>query len=378
MIDVIELTKKLIKYNTINPPGNERPAAEFVGNILADNGFGVRYHKLSDNRLSIVAEKGLSAKGLPIVFSGHIDVVPLGNKKWSVEPFSADIIDGKLFGRGSCDMKGGVAAIISAAVESFIEETPVGGIRLIITASEEDGLIGARTLVKDFDELGQASAIIIGEPTNNLPVIGHKSSLYMNVRTEGVTAHSSMPDKGVNAIYKAANAINKIEKYRFETENDTLLGFPTINVGKINGGLNVNSVPDFAEFTIDVRSTTKLTNKEVLRKLEDLLGAEVSIKPFVDTGAVFTSEENQFVKLVCEVTGVNLNKEGYKKSLPYTTDAAVLQPFYNNAPTIILGPGKPEMAHQTDEYCYVEKIKQAVDIYKEIISRWSKAIKEKD
>ena len=101
-------------------------------------------------------------------------------------------------------------------------------------------------MVKNYNLAKRASAIIIGEPTGNIPAIGHKGAIYLNAVALGKTAHSSMPELGINAIYKAAQAISKIEAFRFDSEKDALLGFPTINVGKINGGMNINSVPDRA------------------------------------------------------------------------------------------------------------------------------------
>ncbi len=125
-MDVISLTKELIQYNTINPPGNEEEIAEYVGNILTSHDFRVVYPKYSEGRLHVIATKGLSNETAPIVLTGHLDVVPLGATPWKTDPLSAVIIGDKLFGRGTTDMKAGVAAMIVAAIESFQEQTPKG------------------------------------------------------------------------------------------------------------------------------------------------------------------------------------------------------------------------------------------------------------
>ncbi len=364
--DVISLTQDLIAFNTINPPGNEKNIAEFVGKLLSENGFKVEYPVFAENRLHLVAERGLSEVVPPMVLSGHLDTVPLGAKNWQVAPFSGEIIGDKLYGRGSSDMKGGLAAMICASIGSFEEGSPVGGVRIIFTAAEELGCPGAVQLSKAYNNFGRASAIVIGEPTANIPAIGHKGALYLNVTTTGKTAHSSMPELGENAIYKAAHAICKIEKFNFEVACDPLLGLPTANVGKMQGGMNINSVPDHAEFTIDIRSTSKLKHDQVLARLKTEL-SDTSLEILVDLKSVCTDENDPFVQMVYEVCEVEKGSEAYRKTLPYLTDGSVLQPLYHGVPTIILGPGQPEMAHQTDEFCYVSNIEQAVKIYKSII-----------
>ncbi|NOR76291.1 MAG: ArgE/DapE family deacylase [Draconibacterium sp.] len=367
IIDVISLTRKLISFNSINPPGNEFEIAKYVGNILAKNGFIVEYPVFAENRLHIIAERGLSRITPPIVLSGHLDTVPLGAKQWSVNPLAGEIVNGKIYGRGSSDMKAGIAAIIVAAIESFNNGSPKGGVRLIITAGEELGCQGAQHLAKTYKNWGEASGLIIAEPTANIPAIGHKGGLYLNVSTTGVTAHSSMPELGVNAIYKAAKAISIVENFNFDAEIDSLLGMPTINVGKMSGGMNLNSVPDHAEFTIDVRSTTKVNHADILKKLKGEMGDDVNIEILVNLNPVSTKENEPFVQLVYDACEVDRTKSEFPKSLPYLTDGSVLQSAFSGVPTIILGPGQPEMAHQTDEFCYIDKIVEVVEIYKTII-----------
>ncbi len=158
-------------------------------------------------------------------------------------------------------------------------------------------------------------------------------------------------------------AITKIEKFDFNAEEDPLLGFPTVNVGTIQGGVNINSVPDYATFTIDIRSTTKVNHKDLLICLQEELGSEIFIKTLVDLPPVFSDKKNPFVQIVYSVCDISPGTSGFPRSLPYLTDGAVLQQVYNGAPTIILGPGQPERAHQTDEFYYTSKLLQAVETY---------------
>ena len=366
-MDVISLTKELLSFNTINPPGNEAEIAQFVGKLLTDNRFEVSLPVYDKNRLHLVAEKGVSGSTPPLVLSGHFDTVPLGEKSWNRDPFTGKIEGDRIYGRGSSDMKSGVAAMTVAAIEATAEFSPLGGIRLIFSAGEEGGCQGVQQLVDTYKGLGEARAVIIGEPTGNIPAIGHKGALYMNAVTQGKTAHSSMPELGENAIYKAAKCITRIEEFLFEAERDMLLGYPTINVGKMQGGMNINSVPDHAEFTIDIRSTSMIDHKSIIETLLQKLGEDVVLETLVDLNPVLTRESDPFVQLVYDICLTDRQDDSWSRSLPYLTDGSVLQAFYGGVPTIVLGPGEPGMAHQTDEYCSIEKLKQSVSIYKNII-----------
>ncbi len=368
-MDVLLLTKKLLSFNTVNPPGNEEGIAKFVGGMLHDNGFDVSYHVFGAERLHLIAEKGLSSEMAPIVLSGHFDTVPTGNREWKSDPFAGEIKDGKIWGRGSSDMKGGLAAMILSSIGSFEGDRPNGGIRIIFTAGEELGCQGISQLASEDRITGKASAVIVGEPTGNIPATGHKGAIYLNAVTSGRTAHSSMPEMGDNAIYKAAKAIMGIIHFNFDADRDLLLGYPTINVGKISGGMNINSVPDHAEFTIDIRTTTKVDHDKILLKLKAVAGKEVVMEKLIDLKPVYTSGKDPFIQIVYDVCGIKKNSAPY--ALPYLTDGAVLQGVYKS-PVVILGPGEPGQAHKTDEFCYIEKLENSVNIYRNIILKWGR------
>jgi succinyl-diaminopimelate desuccinylase len=182
-----------------------------------------------------------------------------------------------------------------------------------------------------------------------------------------------MPEKGVNAIYAAARAVGALERFQFDLAPDALLGRPTLNVGTISGGLNINSVPDRAEIGIDIRTIPGQEHAALRRRLQAALGDEVSLDPIVDVPAVLTPIENSWVGDVFEImTGV-LGSRPEAAAAPYFTDASALTPAYGGIPTIVLGPGEMAMAHQTDEYCELDRIGQAVEAYGQIARRWWKA-----
>uniref|UniRef100_UPI00321621AB M20 family metallopeptidase n=1 Tax=uncultured Draconibacterium sp. TaxID=1573823 RepID=UPI00321621AB len=364
--DVINLTCELIRLNTVNPPGNEESAAKLCGALLAENGFEVKYIPYEENRLHLVA-RNKSGKGeRPLVFSGHFDTVPFAVENWTVSPLGGEIKEGKVYGRGSSDMKGGLAAMMVAAI-CAVKKKPDADVTLVFTAGEETGCQGAKHLVATYKEFAEAKGIVVGEPTGNIPAIGHKGALYLNITASGKTAHSSMPHLGDNAIYKVARAILTVESFDFKEERHPLLGLSTLNVGKMQGGTNLNSVPDYAMFTIDARTTSHTDHGDLLKRLTLALGKDVSIETLVDMEAVSTNETNPFVQLVFRACGITEQTKGFPKSLPYLTDGAVLQPTFKEAPLVILGPGEPEMAHKTDEFCCLDKLTNAVKIYTNII-----------
>ncbi|MDP6262865.1 MAG: M20 family metallopeptidase [Rhodospirillales bacterium] len=370
-LGLVELTRTLVAFETINPPGNERPCAEHLGGLLEDGGFFVSYHDFADTRTSLVARIGGASDTKPLCFTGHIDVVPLGAAPWSVDPFAGEIADGKLYGRGTTDMKSGVAAFVVAGLNLAKDFAKGPGVVLVITAGEETGCEGAYHLAGLGDVLGEAGAIVVAEPTSNQPWIGHKGALWLKARTTGVTAHGSMPEQGDNAVYKAARAIGQLEDFDFNIARHQVLGKPTLNVGSVHGGLNINSVPDLAEVGIDIRTILDQDHAILRSQLTGYLGEDVELESVVDVGGVLTDPADEWMQEVHEIMTEILDGPPESRTAPYFTDASALTPAYGGPPTVILGPGEAVMAHQTDEYCLVNKIGEARDAYIEIASRWN-------
>ena len=375
----VDLATRLIAFNTINPPGEETAAARFVGSLLESQGFAVTYHEMSPGRTSLVANRGGAApdrtgapRPKPICFTGHHDTVPLGTAPWSVDPLRGTLIDGKLYGRGSSDMKGGVAAMVVAAMRSLDEIDRGPGVVLVLTAGEETGCDGARHLASRAGALGEAGAIVVGEPTSNQPRVGHKGALWLNADTHGVTAHGSMPELGVNALYRGARMATKLEDFGFNAAPHAVLGSPTLNVGRMTAGLNVNSVPDHAELGIDIRTVPGLDHDHVRHSLHSYLAPDLAtMTTLLDLQPVWTSLDTPWVKRVFAITDRYLTRDAKPRGAPFFTDASILKSAYGDAPTIILGPGEQNMAHRTDEYCWANKIEEAVDIYRDIIGDWN-------
>lgn len=367
-MNAVELTRELVRIETVNPVDPERPCADRVGKLLEDAGFTVAKHEFAPGRTSVVARR--DGPGPALCFAGHLDTVPLGAAQWKHQPFGGEIEEGKLYGRGSSDMKSGIAAMVAAAIDLGRAPLRKAGLVLVLVAGEETGCEGAMHLARTPGALGGAGAMIVGEPTGNVPVIGHKGALWLRARTRGVTAHGSMPEKGDNAVVKAARAVLSLSGFRFDATPDPLLGGPTLNVGTFHGGLNVNSVPDEAAIGIDIRTIPSVRHAELRRSLQKWLGSEVELSPIVDLEGVRTGENDPFVQRVREAVASATGEPATPGAATYFTDASVLTPAYGGIPTVILGPGEMALCHQTDEYCRVGRVEQAVAAYLEIARTW--------
>ncbi|UCD77467.1 MAG: M20 family metallopeptidase [Desulfobacterales bacterium] len=369
-LNALSLTRDLLSFHTINPPGQERQCAQYLGKLLEDGGFKVASYEFDEGRTSLVARLEAGPDRSPICFSGHLDTVPLGAKSWSKDPFSGVVDGDRVYGRGASDMKSGIAAMVVASLRLGKVLKNSGGITLVFTAGEETGSLGASHLAGLKNVLGKCGALVVGEPTSNYPLVGHKGSLWLEIQTTGITAHGSMPERGDNAIYKAVDAVAKLREFDFNISPHPFLGAPTLNVGTIAGGLNINSVPDRATVGVDIRTIPDLPNDDVYDKIKSYLGEEVTIRRVVDVGSVTTDPEDEWIQTVFEIIESFQQERPVARGVAYFTDASILTPAFNNPPTVILGPGEPAMAHKTDEFCHISKIEEAAEIYFELAKRW--------
>lgn len=368
--DPVSLTQQLVRFDTVNPTSPELPCARFLSGLLEAGGFTVRIHEFAPGRASLVARAG-GGSAPPLCFAGHLDTVPLGAARWRHDPFAGETDAGRLYGRGSSDMKSGVAALVCAALD-LVRSGALrrAGLSVVLVAGEETGCEGALHLAGTSGALGAAGALVVGEPTDGEPLVGHKGALWLEARTRGVTAHGSMPERGVNAIYRAARAVGVLEGFRFDAAPDALLGGPTLNVGTIRGGLNVNSVPDEAVVGIDLRTLPSQRHPELRQALARALGPDVELTTRVDVPGLRTDENHPFVRRVYDLVERRRGRRPRPASAPYFTDASILTPAFGGVPTVILGPGALVQAHQTDEYAEVSCIEETTELYRELGRDW--------
>jgi succinyl-diaminopimelate desuccinylase len=368
MSAVLELARSLIACESVNPPGDEARVADILEPRLLDAGLDVERHSLEVGRDSLIARLGPANSGLPsLCFTGHLDTVPLGEAAWDHDPF-AGVVDGdRLYGRGASDMKGGVAAIVSAIERVAALGPPKAGLEVVLCAGEETGCTGAKSLV---DALGTVGAVMVAEPTSNRPLVAHKGALWLEATARGRTAHGSTPHLGRNAIYQIARAVGMLEHWSFGEVSHPLLGVPTLNVGTIRGGLNINSVPDSAAIGIDIRTIPQLSHQSIIDSLQKALAADIELECLCDLPAVASDPHLEWVGSVCEVVGELAGDTMQPGAAQYFTDASILTPAYGTPPTVILGPGDPDQAHQTNESCSHAGLVLAEEAYFQIARRW--------
>jgi succinyl-diaminopimelate desuccinylase len=364
-MSAVDLALELVRLDTINPPGNEGVVADVLERRLAAAGYEVARHEHRPGRPNLIARRAGRDPDRPVLcMTGHMDTVPLGSAPWSVEPFG-ELRDGRLLGRGSSDMKSGVAAIVVAAERVAELGPPEAGIELVLTAAEETGCEGAIHLAQ-AGLLGRAGAVLVAEPTGGVPHVAHKGVVFVTARTEGVSAHGSAPHLGRNAIYPLARAVSALADLRFDVPTHPVLGDPTINIGTFAGGTAINVVPDRAEAQIDVRTVPGLTGEIVLDRLRETVGPDVALDPWIDLAPVVTDPGDPWIRSLVELAGGPDEPRG----TTYFTDAAALSPAYGNPPTVIWGPGEAAQAHQTDEWAEAALIDEAADMYTEVARRW--------
>ncbi len=370
-MDALKLTAEMISFRSINPPGNEQKISLFLQKLLSEYNFKIDCYEFEKDRPSFIASMDGTDTSLdPIVFAGHIDVVPAGKTEWQSNPFKAKIMDGKIFGRGSTDMKSGIACAISASINILNSASPIKrGIKIVIVAGEETGCQGSFHL-KEKGVLGNAHLLVVPEPTDNLPVIAHKGSIRLIVRVTGKTAHSAMPEHGINAIKELIPIAVDLNECKFENIGHPILGKTTSAVTTIKGGENINSIPDLAECTVDIRTIPTTSNEVVINKIKEILGSKGDFEIVNNFPGFASDPDHQIISEVTETIAETTQKRISPRGASYYTDACALVPGFDYPPTIVIGPGLPELCHKTDEYCSVENIIMAKNIFEKLIKKY--------
>lgn len=368
----VALTRDLVRVNTTNPPGNERPAVELLEARLRGAGFETRVEPyLDESRIQVVARLRGTGERPGLLFSGHVDVVPQGNVPWSVDPFGGEVRDGRLYGRGSCDMKSGVAALVVAAEElARSGQRLKGDLVVAITADEERNCLGAEVLVKAplFEGLGAA---IVAEPTSLQLYVAEKGAFWLEITLFGKTAHGSMPQHGANAIAAMVDFLGRWEQvYRTDEPVHPLLGTPTLNMGVISGGVKANVVPDQCAVQLDMRTVPPLSHAELRERAERLLeeicasrsGTRFEIGPLSDRPPVSCPADSPLFKALAGAAREVADVDSTPRGIPYCTEACIWVPVLG-IPAVICGPGSPGMAHQPDEHVEVAEVEAAARMY---------------
>jgi len=372
--ELVRLTRDLVSIRSVNPPGSEAEIAGYVENYLEDLGLATTSVDLNGDpdRRSVVGRIPGKGSG-SIVLCGHLDTVDVTEEHWTVPAFDGLVKDDRIYGRGSADMKGGLAVMMVLArliVESGM--TPDRDVVLAFTADEEKGYGGAYNLGSG-DLLDDSEFLIITEPTNGNVYAGEKGELWAEVTFHGKAAHGSTPENGVNAVMIAAefalNLASRVDKF----PRDDSIGRTTLNVGQLDGGWQVNIVPDKATVKLDFRVITDDHRElaleavnELAEKLAGEAGGEYEAEVMSYQKPVVSDVEDHFVSGFYRAAG---SKPGGDDGtgpiiVPYCTDASALVPQLE-VPLVLYGPGAIEMAHQPDEYVEIDSLIESLETFVE-------------
>lgn len=367
----IQILKDIVNIDSTN--GHEEQVANYLQKLFAEYGIESEKVQYDVDRASLVSEIG-SNDGKVLAFSGHMDVVDAGDvSKWKFPPFEATEHEGKLYGRGATDMKSGLAAMVIAMIELHEEKQKLNGkIRLLATVGEEVGELGAEQLTQKgyADDL---DGLIIGEPSGHRIVYAHKGSINYTVKSTGKNAHSSMPEFGVNAIDNLMLFYNEVEKFvkSIDATNE-ILGDFIHNVTVIDGGNQVNSIPEKAQLQGNIRSIPEMDNetvKQVLVKIINKLNKQENVNLELifdyDKQPVFSDKNSDLVHIAKSVASDIVKEEIPLLGISGTTDAAEFTKAKKAFPVIIFGPGN-ETPHQVNENVPVENYLEMIDVYKRI------------
>ncbi|MFW9819193.1 MAG: M20 family metallopeptidase [Candidatus Thorarchaeota archaeon] len=357
-----DILKRLIQIPTENPPGKTTEIVKFLVNevFLKEEGFQNEIISYLNNGIELHNLVTSIGSGENRIFlSGHFDVVPVGNQdKWVYPPFSAKEVDGKVYGRGSADMKGGITSLIGTMKLLKSNTNFLNNFELVFlgTADEETGMSGSFTLA-ERGYLDNPQLLVVAEPTDLNIGIAEKGLLWVKFRIYGRSAHGAMPNEGINAIEGALNIIPQLYDFLDNKENK-ILGQSTINIGKIVGGTKINVVPDYSELEVDFRLIPEILQESVINKLKLLKSksCNINIEIMKDHPALQTDKYHPFIK--------NLKKLANSKyiGLSYATDAAYYVDPNNPFPFVIFGPGNPNIIHKINEYISVENIFKATEL----------------
>jgi succinyl-diaminopimelate desuccinylase len=364
---MLDLLKNLIKARS-TPDTGELAVAEVIAAQFQGLGIKCDIDTWDKSRANILVHAKSTGQKPALLFASHLDVVPTGSVRWKYPPFEAAEVDGKVFGRGASDMKGSIAAAITAISQIISSDVRLkGDLIFAATAGEETDSCGTKRFV-DSANLPKLAGIIVTEPTDLAVIHAHRGILWLKFTTKGKTAHGSMPHLGINAIESARLLLNELAEYRLVFTPHLRLGHSSMSINTISGGKAANVIPDECSITVDIRTLPNQSHAEIAAGFERLLaklkvrnpGFDAELAVVRDCPALETDPEDDFVKIVCDVRGTD--KPG---TVSYTTDG----PFFAalRAPVIIFGPGKAEMCHQPNEYIETADVESAVKYYKETI-----------
>lgn len=384
--EVVKLTQELVRIPSHKYIENrESKVAEFIYNYCMLNGLDVEMQNVDGLRRNVIAKLKGNGTGKTLILNGHIDTVP--PYEMTIEPFSAEIKNGYLLGRGSNDMKGAVACMIIAMINIKKKGIALGG-DIILTAviGEEEKSEGTEYVVRNGIA---ADGAIVGEPANYGYALGHRGLEWLEIRIEGKVAHGGIPELGINAISKASKLIQKIELElmpKLKERQNEWMGPSVMNFGMIKGGTQPSSVADKCIIKIDRRYLPEENVESVINEYQDIIDdlkredpqfrAEIirmddNLMDEFNHAPLIAQPDADIAKTVHKVLKEFNNREPNIEKRRGWTDAGVLS-TYGKIPTVVTGPGDLKYSHAKDEKIPVVDLINYVEIYTRISEEFCK------
>ena len=372
---VVQIADELIAIESENPPGNEAAVARYIFDFFAGLGYRPEKQFCGDDRYNVIVRiDGDGNLNRTVMYSGHMDVVPAGAVcKWVTHPYNPVIRDGRLYGRGSSDMKGSIACAMYAAELLTKNKIRLDGCLLyVFDVDEEHSNSG---LEKFLSNPVRADFVIVGEPTGLKIAVGHRGVMAFTVTVRGKSVHAAQADKGLNSIYCSAVLIERIQALNAELSHNEYpyLGKSSVNVTMIQGGTKVNTVPDRCVLRID-RRLVKGENREncaaqmemLLKKLSEDTGCrcDLEITTYCPCGLIDGNlpEVNIIKGAITEALGTPPVITGFEASCEAGMFIERL-----GIPAVAFGPGNISEAHNTNEYITLEQLEKGAKAYCAVI-----------
>jgi acetylornithine deacetylase/succinyl-diaminopimelate desuccinylase family protein len=376
--ELTRLLEDLVSIPSVNPMGRslagpdvlETRLSNYLEDWFVERGIPCRRQPVSPGRDNLLAHYQSPGSHRTLLFDVHQDTVPTDGM--TIDPFVPRIEGGRLYGRGACDIKGGMAAMLMALARLSQERSPQSAsVILACTVDEEFTHTGSSRLAETQHAV--ADLAIVAEPTHLDLVHCHKGALRWKIHTRGVACHSSTPHLGVNAIYRMGRVLGALVEYGDAlglATPDPILGPPSLSVGRIEGGQSVNVVPDFCEIEIDRRLIPGEEPKQALEAarafLNDRLGTLDGIEfgqPWVNMPAL-APNLGEWVGPLKEAVKSVIGREPEVMGVPYGTDAGPLGT--SGLQCVVFGPGDIAQAHTKDEWVQLDEVRQAAEAYFQI------------
>ena len=368
---LIRLTQDLVRIPSQNPPGYEKGCAEYIHSTL--NQWGVETRMISEpfpHRPQVMATVNGKEAGLTLILNGHMDVVPEGSRsQWKYDPYGGVVEGGKIYGRGSSDMKGGLAAMMMLAKVLHEDGLPRGKVVFQFVMGEETGEPGTRHLLSVLGDKGDFGIVL--EPTSLRVATAEKGLAWFRITWEGKPAHASVAERGINPIEKAVKFGKKLMEYdkKLRTHDHPLLGSPKCTMTMINAGTKENIIPESCSLMIDRRfnpeETPDSVEDELKKILQELTFEDPDFKWQIERTMLYESAEIPVDSLIAKVlrkyavqiSGISTKPFGTM----YSTD---VRNFINDAkiPTVTFGPGDVHQAHTFNESIEIQQIVDCVRI----------------